>query len=359
MAYTTIAKPSDHFDTPTWEGSNSTTTISGMGFRPDSIWIKRYDGSGNGYINNSTQGTGHNWKTRTGSFADDTTVMVASYTSDGFTLTGNINATNDASQNYIASCWKANGGTTSSNTNGSITSTVQANTTAGFSIVTWTGSGANATIGHGLSTAPKVVLVKNISISDIGAFLNMGGVIAGTDDPETDYWYFTSTTGYADNAGFWNDTAPTSTVFSVGDDSIVNGSSGACVAHCWHEVQGYSKFGWYVGNGDVNGPFIHCGFTPKFVLIRSEASSEDFVGKYKDLADPSVTTSYALGGELTRTIKFNTDVASTNAYLDVTAHGFRPTTTDGKLNGNGYVNFYMAFAEMPSVGTNGTIALAT
>lgn len=352
MAYTTVAKPSDHFDCPTWDGSDSTTTVTGMGFKPDSLWIKRYDGSGDSILNNSTLGVAKNWDTTNYSGATDTTTYVASYTSDGFTLTGNINATNDASQIYYSACWKANGGTTASNSDGSITSTVQANTTSGFSLVKWTGTGATGTIGHGLGVAPKIIIAKNMSAANTGATLNMSNMFV--TDPETDFMEFASNTSQlGDGADRWNDTAPTTSVFSVGNTSQINGSSGECMAYCFAEVQGFSKFGYYTGNGNTKGPTIYCGFRPKWIMVKNISATEDWAVKVSGL------TGYGLGGQRTRTIKLGADDSATNATVNFESTGFRPTTTDGKVNGDGVQYFYMAFAEMPTVGTNGTIALAT
>ena len=207
MAYTAIAKSSDHFDCPTWTGSDSTTTITGMSFKPDILWIKNYSGSGHPVFNDSSKGIGFNW-IPSGNNANDTTNYVASYTSDGFTLTGNLANSNDASDSYVGACWKANSGTTSSNSDGSITSTVQANTTSGVSVVTYTGTGSAGTIGHGLGVAPKLIMVKNTTQSDRGKMLCMGTTFVA--DPQTDSTEFAYTGAQADNTAF-NDTAPTTT----------------------------------------------------------------------------------------------------------------------------------------------------
>ena len=350
MAYTTIAKPSDHFDCPTWTGSDSTTTINGMGFKPDSLWIKRYDGSGDSIINNSTLGVAKNWDTTNYSGATDTTTYVASYTSDGFTLTGNINATNDANQKYYSACWKANGGTTASNTTGSINSTVQANTTSGFSLVKWTGTGSAGTIGHGLGVAPKIIIAKNMSVANTGALLNMSKMFH--TDPQTDFLQFAwNNSALGDAADRWNDTAPTTSVFSIGGTSQSNGSNGECLAYCFAEVQGFSKFGYYIGNGSTNGPTIYCGFKPKWIMVKCVDGVEDWAVKVSGL------TGYGIGGTKTRTIKLGADGATTDATVQFESIGFRPTSSDGDVNVNTITYLYMAFAEMPTVGTNGTIAL--
>jgi len=359
MAYTTIAKPSVHMDVPLWEGSDSTTTVNGMGFKPDIIWIKRYDGNARAIFNNSTQGIGFNQQP-SGNFANDTTNFIASYTSDGFTLTGNLDYTNDASQFYSACCFKANGGTTSSNTDGSITSTVQANTTAGISVVTWTGTGGAGTLGHGLGVAPKFIMAKNMAEADRAVTLNMSTLFE--TDPATDNIQFAlNGSTLQDQADRWNDTAPTTSVFSVGSTGMLNGSSDPCVAYCFAEVQGFSKMGYFIGNGNVNGAFVYCGFRPKYIMVKKRDSAENWFCKITGINASGVgsySSSYGVGGTLTRTIKYDDTTNSTNCTMRFTSTGFQALTTDGKANDDDTKYWYIAFAEMPVVGTNGVIALA-
>ena len=349
MAFTTIAKVSEHFDCPTWTGSDSTTTITGMGFKPDSLWIRRYNGNGHPVLNNSSQGIAKNW-IPSGGNAYDTTSYVASYTSDGFTLTGNLANTNDASELYVGACWKANGGTTSSNSYGSITSTVQANTTAGISIVTYTGTGSNATIGHGLGVAPKIIFTKP-NVADYGATGN-GSTIYVTD-PWTDYMEVANASSTLnDNVAFWNDTAPTTSVFSVGTFDHTNKASTEIVAYCFAEVQGFSKIGYYSGTGNVAGTKVYCGFRPKWILIKNADEAEDWLVKTSGL------TGYGLGGERTRSYYLNRNVSFSNATVQFESNGFRLASTDWKVNKENAKYIYMAFAEMPMVGTNGTVGLS-
>ena len=350
MAFTTIAKPSDHFDCPTWTGLNTTTTITGMGFQPDMLWIKNYSGAGHPVLNDSTKGIGFNW-IPSGNNANDTTNYVASYTSDGFTLTGNLANTNDASDRYIGACWKANGGTTSSNTSGSITSTVQANTTSGVSVVAWTGSGANATIGHGLGVAPKVVIVKTTDLADRGIYGDFGTTFIS--DPETDgmqfAWGGDTVQDYID---FWNDTAPTTSVFSVGFHDKTNKSGSAMIGYIFAEIQGFSKFGQYSGTGNARGTKVYCGFRPKWILIKSANTGDDWGTR------STVMTGYGEGGARTRNALFNVDSSQTTAVAHFESNGFRLGSTSTGNNKENSKYWYMAFAEMPMVGTNGTIALA-
>jgi hypothetical protein len=320
-----------------------------MQFKPDALWIKRYDGNGHPLLNNSSEGTGQNW-IPSGNNANNTTVHVASYTSDGFTLTGNINDTNAASQNYLAACWKINAGTESTNTSGSISAEVQVNQTAGISICRYTGTGANGTIGHGLGAIPKLIIGKSTTVADRGD-VYIGDILYYTDT-ETDLIQFAATAGNQDDAGGWNDTKPTSTVWSIGNKTHHNTSGAASIAYCFTQINGFSKFGLYKGNGNVDGSFIYCGFRPKWLMIKQWDTTEDWFVK------SPVVTGFGTGGTLTRTLKFSDNSTSTNCTVNITATGFRPTTTDGKANGDGNVYLYMAFADHPIVGSNGTIALA-
>jgi len=343
-------EPHDHFDCPTWTGSDSTTTISGMAFKPDSLWIKRYDGAGNPVFNNSSDGVAKNWSPD-GNNTVDTTTYVASYTSDGFTLTGNIANTNDASNKYVAACWKANGGTTASNSDGSITSTIQANTTAGVSVLQWTGTGANGTIGHGLGVAPKLVIIKSTGTADRGELLNMGKTFI--TDPETDMIQFATTGTLTDVAEAWNDTAPTSSVISIGSSALGNASGQACIGYAFAEIQGFSKIGYYSGTGNAQGTKVYCGFRPKWIMIKSTTTGDNFNSRVSGL------TGYGLGGERTRNINLNNNESNAEGTIQFESNGFRMASTSTANNQDGTKYLYMAFAEMPMVSTTGVVALAT
>ena len=358
MAFTTIAKPSDHFDCPKWDGSDSTTTITGMGFKPDALWIRRYDGSGHPVLNNSSEGTGQNWLP-SGNNANNTTVHVASYTSDGFTLTGNLANTNDASDRYVGACWKANGATTSSNSDGSITSTVQVNSVAKFSIVTYTGTGSNATIGHGLGVAPKFIIVKRLNDA---AQWQTGHFSKTTNaNPETDYIQIDGS-GSADNSDRWNDTLPTTSVVSLGTNVVVNGSGSTYVAYCFAENKGFSAMGAYSGITDnADGPMIYTGFRPSMILIKRTDGNESW--QVADIARGKIEKDGTEGtrGNTTEYKLLLENAAAENSNsgdLDIYSTGFKLRDTDGIHNWTDYKYVYIAFSQASIVGTNGTIALA-
>ena len=248
--------PSEHFNTVLYTGNGSTQSIA-VGFQPDFTWIKSRSAAENNSLFDSVRGISEYL------FSNSTSEELlfngnglTSFDSDGFEVTGGSGyAVNTSSATYAAWNWKA-GGSAVSNTNGSITSSVSANPAAGFSIVSYTGTGANATVGHGLTlAAPEMVIVKS---RDTANSWNTWHEAL----PATNYVVLNSTQAAQAYAPLWNSTAPTSSVFSLGTDQGGNKSSDAFIAYAFHSVDGYSKVGSYTGNGSTDGPFVHCGFRP-------------------------------------------------------------------------------------------------
>jgi hypothetical protein len=344
--YTTINDPSAYFQTLLYTGDGSAsqaqTNTGNSDLQPDWIWVKKRNDVRNTSNTDSSRGFNKRVETQTTSAESTTTTDVISAQSNGFTV-GNNGSTGNNGDTYAAWQWKANGGTTSSNTDGSITSTVQANTTAGFSIVTYTGTGSNATVGHGLGSAPNWLIVKsrgnadpwNNLVDDIGA------------DETLEFNTFNMGTGV------WNTTRPTSTVFSIGTNNGVNRSSGTFVAYCFAEKQGYSKFGKYVGNGDAtNGPFVYTGFKPSWIMQKNISSNGNdwYMWDVKRALDSQ--------GYVNRNDKYlqanSTGVQSTGAGFDFLSNGFRPVSTNaGYINTSGSTYIYFAFAEHPFVSSKG------
>ena len=275
MAYTTVAKPKAHFDVQTYAGSSSAKTITGVAFKPDLVWTKDRTEAHSWGCYDSSRGI-KKWikpdASQSQNNADDITNTVdaslTAFNSDGFTIAtmstdpiGNKNG-----NQFAAWMWKANGGTTASNSDGSITSTVQVNSTAKFSIVTYTGTGSNATIGHGLGVAPKFIMIKRLNASEqwqIGHFSKTTNA-----NPETDYLEFT-TSGTADNVNRWNDTLPTTSVVSLGTHAGLNASGSSYVAYCFAENKGFSAMGAYTGMTDnADGSMIYTGFRPSMLIIK-------------------------------------------------------------------------------------------
>ncbi len=345
MAYTTIDDPSVYFQTALYNGSSSSVTVTNDGnsdLQPDWLWIKSRSNATNHDTFDSSRGMTSKRLFPNLTNAEDSN-GVASVTSDGFTTGTSLGNINTNGENYVAWQWKTNGGTTSTNTDGTITSTVQANTTAGFSIITYTGTGSNATIGHGLGVAPSWVLCKDRD--GTGAWVTWQNTLAGNQALELQ-----STNAVADEPTSWNSTVPSSTVFSVGTRGGTNASGNNFVAYCFAEKQGYSKFGSYTGNGNNDGPFVYTGFKPAWVMIKNSSATSQWV-IIDATRDPFNVTDARL--------RANSNAAEvTETFFDFLSNGFklRATGTDKSDNGNVYI--YMAFAENPLVASNDVIALA-
>ena len=352
MAYTTIDDPSAYFHTQLYSGdgggSNAITNDANAGdFKPDWLWIKERTSTSSHTLVDSTRGAG-NILLSDSTNAEASAPAVSSLNTDGFTL-GSDGKTNEVSQTYVAWQWKANGGTTASNTDGSITSTVQANTTAGFSIVTYTGTGSNATVGHGLGATPKVVIVKNRDSAGNNWFSHWTGLLSS----DAHLMYIASTDAEASNATGFNSTAPTSSVFSVGTNTATNENTSGHVAYCFAEKQGYSKFGSYTGNGNADGSFVYTGFKTKWLMTRRSNSAGSWTIFDNTLDD---NTSGKHGNPNTQFVQANNSnaEATTGAnFIDFLSNGFKCRGTDGGTNGNGDTYVYMAFAESPFVGSDG------
>jgi hypothetical protein len=351
MAYTTIDDPSAYFHTQLFTGTGSELSVTNDAnagdFKPDWIWIKqRNAGSTDHGMFDSSRGVTKNLKTNTADTESTEAQSVKTFNTDGFTL-GTSGDYNGSSDTHVAWQWKANGGTTSSNSDGSITSTVQASTTSGFSIVTYTGNGSQgATIGHGLGVVPNVVLVKGRSVGDSWTMLHSG--IAS--DFETDMIKLDETGAAQDNSVFWNDTAPTSSVFSVdgaGGEPKVNESGSTYVAYCFANKQGYSKFNSFTGNGSTDGPFIYTGFKPAWLMIKEIISGGGW-GMWDNKRTPT--------NAMTIRLLANTngaDDTSTDNSVDFLSNGFKMRTSSGGFNQASTEIIYIAFAESPFVSSEG------
>jgi hypothetical protein len=342
MAYTNIDFPAEYFDTKLYTGTGAAQSISGLDFAPDFVWIKRR-GSAEGYaLFDAVRGaTKRLFSDR--DFAESiAATTLTSFNSDGFSLGGN-DATNGV-DNYASWNWLA-GGTGVSNTDGTITSTVSANTTSGFSIVSYTGTGSAATIGHGLGAVPRMIMVKNRDAGDAWQVYHA----ANTANPETDYLVLNEDAATADNINRWNDTLPTSTLFSIGDGVEVNTNTEDYIAYCFADVKGYSKFGGYTGNGNADGTFVYTGFKPAFVLIKRT----DGIVSWRlmdNKRDPY--------NVMAQTLQPNSSAAEVteNASGNITdslSNGFKIRATGASANASGGTYIYMAFAENPFVTSSG------
>ena len=359
MAYTTIDDPSAYFHTQLYTGNGSTNAITNDAnagdFQPDWLWIKtRSHSSSHRLMDSSRLASGEaTLSLRSEDSAAESDIAndgMTSLDSDGFTLNGNGSGgpVNENSKTYVAWQWKANGGTTASNSNGSITSTVQANTTAGFSIVTYTGTGSTATVGHGLGAKPDVYIVKTRSEAQ-----EWMGYFNGTaSDPETDGLRLDTTDAITDAATFWNDTAPTSSVFTVNTSVNVNKSSATYVAYCFTPIQGYSKFGSYNGNGNADGPFIYTGFKPAWVMTKRT----DTTGNWY-IYDSTRNGSSGPDSNQVHKILYANDISAeldnNTRGMDMNANGFKIRNTLNDTNNSSGTYIYMAFAHHPFVSSEG------
>jgi len=318
----------------TWTSAGGTETISnavnGVSFQPDFLWMKNRTISQNHYLVDSNRGISKVLVSNTTSAETTDATFVTAFNSNGFSLgAGGFAAT----QAIVGWNWKA-GGTAVSNTAGSITSSVSANTTAGFSVVTYTGTGANATVGHGLGVAPSMLIVKSRSTAatDWKVYnVNVGNTFQG---------FLNDTAAFQGSSPtLWNSTTPTSTVFSIGTNAGVNQSSATLVAYCFAPVAGYSAFGSYTGNGSTDGPFVYLGFRPRFILIRSTSNLREWF-----LVDTSRNSFNVANSP----IRANTSAAEgSDTITDIVSNGFKLRSSDTAFNGSGETYIYMAFAENP------------
>ncbi len=350
MAYTTVNDPSAYFQTALYSGTGSSQSITNDGnsnLQPDWVWLKkRTGGTARAHqLYDTTRGATYVINSNTNA-AQSQTSGVTAFNSDGFTAGGD-DGSNGSGGTYVAWQWKANGGTTASNSNGSITSTVQANTTAGFSIVTYTGNNTSgATVGHGLGAAPDTIILKALGIADQNWFINtpVGG--------GTGYMMLNQTNAASgSNSSVWNLTAPTATVFTLGNSGGVNDST-TYVAYCFKSIKGYSKMGNYTGNGNSDGPFVYTGFSPAWVMVKNTAGSTNW-----NMYDNKRST-FNKADDILMANASDAESAVSGKSIDFLSNGFKLRGSDNETNDNGDSHFYMAFAETPLVATNNTIALA-
>jgi hypothetical protein len=338
MAYTTIDLPTDYFNIKLYTGNaTNPTTISGIGFQPDWVWTKLRAGGTEGHrFCDSVRGATKDLLSNTSSAESTNTIGLKSFNSDGYVI-GNSNGYNFNSGTFVSWNWLA-GGSASSNSDGSITSSVSANTTAGFSIVKYTGTGSNATIGHGLGKKPEMIIVK--AYEDAQQWAVQHSALGATKGLRIN----TSAAAYTSSTR-WNDTEPTSSVFSVGNEAEVNTNTEDHIAYCFTSIKGYSKFGSYTGNGNADGTFIYTGFKPAFVLIKQT----NFGNSWR-MYDNKRSTFNVVTKEL---YPNTSDSEATTDKMDFVSNGFKYRTSSTNANESGSPYIYMAFAESPFVSSKG------
>jgi len=329
----TIQSGAAYMNPVLYTGNGSTQSITGLGFKPDFVWVKNRSNAIGSALYDSVRGATKNIPSDSSSGENTDATGLTAFNSGGFSV-GSFSKVNNSGNTYVGWNWFTNGGSSSSNTSGSITSTVSANTTAGFSVVTYTGTGANATVGHGLGVAPSMVMVKRTSST---ASWGVYHISTGN----TTYMALDVSNAAATSATYWNNTSPTSSVFSVGTALSVNGSGSTYVAYCFAPVTGYSAFGSYTGNGSADGPFVFTGFRPRFVLTKRTDSA---TGGNWQMHDTTRAT-YNVVGPYLRADSTAAEVSA--AVIDILSNGFKMRTTDNGWNASGGTYLYMAFAENP------------
>jgi hypothetical protein len=337
----TIKKGNSYMDATTYTGNNASRSITNTGsFKPDFVWVKDRSRLSSNDLVDSVRGV-NKALISDATTSEYTGSFISSFNSTGFSLPANTTSdsfyTNISGDSFVAWQWQAGQGSTSSNTSGSITSTVSVNTTAGFSIVTYTGTGANATVGHGLGVAPKMLITKRRNTTGDWSIYNSN---LGTNKV---IWLNQTTASTTDGSpGHWNNTAPTSSVFTVGTDTDVNASSSTYVAYCWAEIAGFSKFGSYTGNSSTDGPFVYTGFRPKFIMIKRTDTTSDW-----HIHDAARNTYNVTNNTLYPSGNYAEDVNHTAVMFDFTANGFKVRASHPTSNNNGSSHIYMVFAESP------------
>jgi len=345
MAYTTIDDPSAHFQITIYTGNEiDDTAITNDGnsdLQPDLLWIKERSVIRNHSMVDSSRGVTKHLHSDLDEAEATASNRVKSLDSDGFTV-GDSGYTNDDTEAFVAWQWKANGGsrTTNAEDGNNPAGGYQANTTAGFSIVDYTGTGAAGTMAHGLGAVPDVIIIKNRDEADSWAVYHS----ANTGAPETDYLILDTSAATADDATYWNDTAPTSSVFTVATAHNVNADTEKYMAYCFTSIQGYSKFGSYTGNGDANGTFVFTGFKPRWVLIRRSAANN------WHLVDSKRETYNPMDVQLYPNLS-NLEYAEYHG-MDFLSNGFKPRESSDWINA-AELYVYMAFAENPFVTSGG------
>jgi len=351
MAYAAISKPSLHFNTVTYTGNGSTQSITGVGFQPDWVWGKNRSATGSHNLCDVVRGvTKILYSNLTDAQGTDANSFT-SFDSDGFSI-GSQSNINGSGNSIVAWNWLADNTSGSANTDGSINSTVSVNTTAGFSIVKYTGTGSNATVGHGLGAVPGMILFKCTHDTQNWRVYHKG---MDATAPE-DYALILNNNLARDNDNTaFNDTAPTTTTFSLGTTATINQNGNIHIAYCFAEKKGYSKFGSYTGNGSTNGIFVYTGFKPAFVMIKRTDSTANWrmIDSKRNAYNilPRTLTASQNAVEYTGTDDFgNTDILS---------NGFKIRTSYVEANASGGSYIYMAFAEEPLVANVGASIPAT
>ena len=348
MAYAAITKPNLHFNLKLYTGTGSSNALTGIGHQPDLVWIKDRSEANWHNLYDVVRGVTKRVFTNQNNAEETQAQGLTAFGTDGFTVGSNVDV-NKSGNNYVAWSWKASNSTGSANNDGSIATTVAANTTAGFSIVKWTGTGSAGTLGHGLGAVPHTIWVKKTSQADDWFCWHTALGAQGKIN-------FNNTSAVQNDTGYWNNTTPTNQVFSVTSNGANNASGQTYIAYCFTSIKGYSKFGKYTGNGSTNGPFIYTGFRPAWIMTKKISGTADWMIRDK------LRLGYNDGwGDLYANTTGAEGTNDANTKSDILSNGFKLRMSHSNHNQDGGDYIYMAFAENPfvaNVGTNGIPATA-
>ena len=336
MAYTTINDPTKYFQAKKYTGNGTVIGSGGLAvtldsdtdLQPDLVWSKNKDDATGHRWTDSVRGVTQQFYSNNANAEATDSEGLTSFNSDGFTVGGD-DGWNTSGEDVRAWCWKED-------------------STAGFDMVTYTGNGSARTISHSLSAVPNWMIVKGRTKAD-GWFIYHS---KNTSAPATDFIRLDSTDATTDQNNIWNDTVPTSSVFTVGVDNGVNENSETYIAYLWREKQGFSKFGKYIGNNNADGPFVYCGFKPAFVMLRnSNATQNWFIYDNKDFGINTVV-------DATNNRPLYANEPDTSASIGMykilfLSNGFKIVESGAQTNGDGNTFVYMAFAEAPFTNSNG------
>jgi len=347
MAYTTINKSTEHFNTKLYTGDGtSSRNITGVGFQPDWLWIKNRSIVQSNFLFDAVRGVSKAiFSDTTGAESTQAATQTA-FLSDGFTV-GNDVASNGNGNGIVSWNWKAGGGQGSSNTAGSInTAYTSVNTTAGFSISTYTGTGSTATVGHGLGVAPAMIIIKATSFAE-------DWLVYHKSLGNTHAMNLNLTNAESSSVNYWQNTTPSSSVFYIGANDKHNKSGATYVAYCFAEKKiGYSKFGSYIGNGNANGPFVYTGFKPTFLIVKNKDSAAGWQ-MYDGIRDVDNPADHRLQAQSTAVEL----VGDANTDIDFLSNGFKLKNADSDSNKVNNTFIYMAFGQS-LVGSNNIPATA-
>ena len=341
MAYTTITDPSAYFQAQLYTGNGGTNNIVNGGnsnLQPDWVWTKERNGTNWPSMYDSSRGVTKQISSNVNNSQYNGISGVTAFNTDGYTL-GSATNENTNNNTYVSWQWKANAGTTASNASGSITSTTQANTTAGYSIVTYTGNGVNgATVGHSLGVVPQMIIIKRL---DAAANWQVYHEAMGP----TKAMFLDLTSAADTDASYWSNTAPTTGIFNLGTNTKGNANGGTYVAYCFAGKQGYSKFNKYEGNSNADGAFIYTGFRPAFLMVKNISAGQSWW-----------MWDYARIGYNGANYRLRADqdtAEDADNKVDFVSNGFKFRDGDNAWNYSGNDFLYMCFAKNPFVATNG------